>query len=259
MNRNEIVFHHKQGTVLAADPSGNRGVSREDLGARSLVPIVIKDVTSVKQGYAGKQATAVTAFLQRDRMEQVPTRNRFRGALHTYPDTDIIANHRGGHTRRVEGFETPQQVPLELTGERKIIGRNVLAEWDEYVAAAEAHDATRSSIERRRALTEQRNEHDYAKVESLLRALGIEAGRSSGGEYRDIDGKRTYVREHYVSLEMSQAIKLVEELRKFGIQPFEPRSFEDERDNMAEAHSLGLHDDFPREFCPECERTGGRL
>lgn len=31
-----------------------------------------------------------------------------------------------------------------------------------------------------------------------------------------------------------------------------------QRRDFADAHAEGLHDDSPREFCPECEREGRR-
>jgi hypothetical protein len=34
----------------------------------------------------------------------------------------------------------------------------------------------------------------------------------------------------------------------------EVRTQKEERQNMIDAHAEGLHDEIPREFCPECER-----
>jgi hypothetical protein len=165
MNRKALEAARDAGTVLAAQHGGHES-SRDEMGKKRCLPVVVASIESRRAGYGGSTKTVAYVRPVLDHLADLD------GILSEgdRPNT-VVVTEDGLLGRRVWEREIPEEEQAITATTRE--GRSILAPWDEYVAARKSFLAERNERNRKRDEKRARNARSFDNLERALAGSGI--------------------------------------------------------------------------------------
>jgi hypothetical protein len=192
MNRKDLEAAKAAGTVLAAQHGGHES-SRDEMGKKRCIPVVVAEIETRRAGYGG--STKTVAYVR-------PVLDRLHDLDNTLSEGDrpntVIVTEDGLLGRRVWERDIPEEEQAIVATTRE--GRSILAPWEAYVAARHRFIGERNERNRKRDEKRARNARAFDNLERALAGSGITFSRidhsgTASFEHEQVGKLAAYVAE----------------------------------------------------------------